>query len=79
MLVLSERPLAGQMVAALLGIATVALTFSIGKRLYGPAVGLVAAAALAVSGWHAVYSTQALAESDSLFLAAPALRLYLAG
>lgn len=79
MLVLSERPLAGQMVAAMLGIATVALTFSIGKRLYGPPVGLVAAAALAVSGWHAVYSTQALAESDSLFLAALALRLYLAG
>ncbi len=59
MLLLGERPLAGQMVSALSGIATVALAFSIGRRLYGPAVGLAAAAALAVSGWHAIYSTQA--------------------
>ncbi len=75
MLLAGERPVAGQMVAALLGLATVAMVFAIARRLYGSASALVAAAALAVSGWHAIYSTQALAESDSLFVAAIALWL----
>lgn len=77
MLVAGERPVSGQMVSALLGLATVAMVFVIARRLYGPAAALVTAAALAVSGWHAIYSTQALAESDSLFVAATALWLLL--
>ncbi len=77
MLLAGERPPAGQLVSALLGIATIAMVFSIARRLYGSPAALVAAAALAVSGWHAIYSTQALAESDALFAAATALWLLL--
>ncbi len=77
MLLAGERPLAGQLASALLGVATVAMVFAIGRRLYGPPAGLLAAGALALSGWHALYSTQALSEVDSLFFAALSLWLYL--
>jgi hypothetical protein len=42
--------------SALLGSLTVMLTFLLGRRLYGPLAGLVAAAALAVSFWSLMYS-----------------------
>ena len=38
--------------AALAGVAAVALMFAVGRRLYDPATGLVAAALLAVCPWH---------------------------
>ncbi len=77
MLVAGERPVAGQMVSAFLGIASVAMAFAIGRRLFGLPAALLAAAALAVSGWHAIYSTQALAESDSLLFVTIAVWLFI--
>lgn len=70
MVVGGERPFAAQFVSAGLGLATVAVVFLIVRRSSGVEAGLVAAAALAVSGWHALYSTQALAEVDALFFVA---------
>jgi 4-amino-4-deoxy-L-arabinose transferase-like glycosyltransferase len=42
--------------SALLGTITVPLTYLVGRRLFGPAVGLLAAALLAVSFWSLMYS-----------------------
>ncbi len=38
--------------AAVIGVATIGLTFLVGRRLFGDAAGLVAAAVLAISPWH---------------------------
>ena len=42
--------------SAILGVASVFLTFLVGRRLYGPISGLVASATLAVSFWSLMYS-----------------------
>ncbi|MGV9276818.1 ArnT family glycosyltransferase [Streptomyces griseosporeus] len=47
-------------VPALLGVATVAVTYALGRRLYGRAAGLVAALLLAVMPYHVVVSRQVL-------------------
>jgi len=46
--------------AAAIGIATVGLTYLLARRLYGPAVGLVAALLLAVMPYHVIVSRQVL-------------------
>jgi len=43
---------AGRLLTALLGTATVAATFALGRRLAGPAAGLIAAIFLAISPLH---------------------------
>ena len=42
--------------SAILGVASVFLTFLVGRRLYGASLGLVASAALAASFWSLMYS-----------------------
>ena len=42
--------------SAIMGAASVLLTFLVGRKLYGPLTGLVAAAALSVSFWSLMYS-----------------------
>jgi hypothetical protein len=41
---------------ALLGLASVWLTYTLGRRLFGPAIGLVGAAFLAINGLHIAWS-----------------------
>ncbi|MEI6047149.1 MAG: glycosyltransferase family 39 protein, partial [Chloroflexota bacterium] len=48
--------LAGRVMSAALGVATVFLTFLIGRRLYGARVGLLAAVVLAVLPLHSEHS-----------------------
>ena len=45
-----------RLLSAVLGTLAVALTYALGRRLFGPAVGLTAAALLAVSFWGLMYS-----------------------
>lgn len=53
---LGALPLALRLTSALIGILTVALAYPLGRALYGRAVGLTAAALLAVSYWHLTVS-----------------------
>ncbi len=45
-----------RLLSAICGTLTVALTYRLGRRLFGPRVGTVAAAALAASFWSLIYS-----------------------
>jgi hypothetical protein len=45
-----------RLLSAFLGTLAVPLTYALGRRLFGPAVGLTAAALLAVSFWGLMYS-----------------------
>jgi len=45
-----------RLLSAFLGTLAVALTYALGRRMFGPAVGLTAAALLAVSFWGLMYS-----------------------
>jgi hypothetical protein len=77
MLVFGKTVLAGALVSSLAGIGTVAATFAIGVRGWGPRVAIAAAALLAVSGQHIVYSREPLVEGDALFFATVASLVYL--
>jgi hypothetical protein len=76
-LLLGKSALAGGLVSAIAGIATVATTYAIGVRAWGPRVALTAAALLAVSGQHLVYSREPLVEADGLLFAMLASLVYL--
>jgi hypothetical protein len=77
MLLLGKTTLAGALVSALAGIGTVAATYAIGMRGWGPRVAIPAAVLLAVSGQHLVYSREPLVEADGLFFATVASLVYL--
>ena len=55
--------------SALLGVATVAVVWWLGRRLFGPAAGLVAAALLALDDLHITYSRAALVDVSLTFFA----------
>ncbi|HEY3015462.1 MAG TPA: glycosyltransferase family 39 protein [Nocardioides sp.] len=55
-----EHDVSGRVLIALMGVATVALTYAIGRDLYGRRVGLLAAAVLAVMPYHVIVSRQLL-------------------
>jgi 4-amino-4-deoxy-L-arabinose transferase-like glycosyltransferase len=76
-LLLGKSALAGGLVSALAGIGTVAVTYAIGVRGWNARVGLAAAALLAISGQHLVYSREPLVEADGLFFAMLASLVYL--
>lgn len=76
MLALGEYPWAGQAVSAFLGVLTVALVYTMVRPAWGAPAALLAGASLAVSGWHAIYSAQALHGVNSLFLVNLALLFY---
>jgi len=68
---------AGQAASAALGTATVLLCFWLASGLYGTRAGLAAALLLGLSGYHVMYSRQALAEADSVSFFVLAVCLYL--
>ncbi|TME96524.1 MAG: glycosyltransferase family 39 protein [Chloroflexi bacterium] len=77
MLLLGKTALAGALVSALAGVGTVAATYAIGLRGWGPRVAIPAAWLLAVSGQHLVYSREPLVEADGLLFATLAALVYL--
>jgi 4-amino-4-deoxy-L-arabinose transferase-like glycosyltransferase len=77
MLLLGKTVLAGALVSALAGVGTVAVTYAIGMRGWGPRVAIPAAILLAISGQHLVYSREPLVEADGLFFATLAALIYL--
>src|SRR5258707_12260990 len=77
MLVLAKAALAGALVSAVAVIGTVAATYAIGMRGWGPRVAIPAAILLAISGQHLVYSREPLVEADGLFFATLAAWVYL--
>jgi 4-amino-4-deoxy-L-arabinose transferase-like glycosyltransferase len=76
-LALGKGALAGGLVSALSGIGTVAATWAVGMHGWGPRVALPAAALLAISGQHLVYSREPLVEADGLLFAMLASLVYL--
>jgi hypothetical protein len=76
MLLVGKTAFAGALVSALAGIGTVAATYAIGLRGWGPRVAIPAALLLAVSGEHLVYSREPLVEADGLFFATLATLVY---
>jgi hypothetical protein len=60
-------------VPALLGVATVALTYGLGRRLYGRRAALVGALLLAVMPYHVVVSRQVLLDGPMTLCATGAL------
>ncbi|HEY3063334.1 MAG TPA: glycosyltransferase family 39 protein [Chloroflexota bacterium] len=77
MLVLGKTVLAGAVVSALAGVATVAATYAIGAAGWNRRLGLLAAVLLAISGQHLVYSREPLVEADGLFFATAAALVFL--
>ncbi len=59
--------------AAVVGVATVAMTFALGRKLYGEAAGLVAALLLAVMPYEVVVSRQVLLDGLMTLCATAAL------
>lgn len=55
-------------VDAFCGVVEVGVVFLVGRRLFGPWVGLVAALFLAVSEYDIIYARSALSESDAALL-----------
>jgi hypothetical protein len=76
-LLFGKTALAGGLVSALAGIGTVATTYVIGMRGWGPRVALPAAALLAISGQSLVYSREPLVEGDGMLFALVAALVYL--
>ncbi len=65
----------GRMLSAAVGVATVALTFRLGKLLYGRKAGLVAALFMALMPYHVVVTRQILLDGPMVLFAT--LSLYL--
>lgn len=55
-------------ITAAVGIATVLATYALGRKLYGPGAGLVAAGLLAVMPYHVVVSRQVLLDGPMTLL-----------
>ena len=77
MLLLGKTALAGALVSALAGIGTIAATYALGMRGWGPRVAIPAAILLAISGQAVVYSREPLVEADGMFFATVAALIYL--
>jgi 4-amino-4-deoxy-L-arabinose transferase-like glycosyltransferase len=60
--------LSGRIVSLLFGVATVPLLYKIGKRMFGTAAGLLAAAVLALSPPHIALSQQVRMDVQMVFL-----------
>ncbi|MGW3118730.1 ArnT family glycosyltransferase [Streptomyces sp. NPDC001107] len=68
-----ESDWAARAVPALLGVATVAVTYGLGRRLYGRRAALVGALLLAVMPYHVVVSRQVLLDAPMTLCATGAL------
>jgi 4-amino-4-deoxy-L-arabinose transferase-like glycosyltransferase len=67
--------LLGRLLAVAIGIATLFLTYQIGKTLYGPLPGALAAAFMALMPYHIIVSRQVLLDGPMTFFAT--LTLYM--
>ena len=76
LLLLGEYPWAGQAVTASFGLLTVAVVYALIKRPWGLGPAILAAAALAVSGWHTLNSAIALPDIAVVLCWALALHTY---
>jgi 4-amino-4-deoxy-L-arabinose transferase-like glycosyltransferase len=72
---LDGDPVLGRVVAAVLGVATVYVTYLLGRLLYGTRAGLIAAALLAVMPYHVVVTRQILLDGPRTLMST--LTLYL--
>jgi hypothetical protein len=70
-----EHDLVGRVVVALLGVVTLLVVYLLGKELYTPQVGVLAAAILAVMPYHVVVTRQVLLDGP-MVLAATATLLF---
>ena len=68
-----EQDSGGRVIIGLIGVATIGLTYLLGRELYGPGVGIVAAALLAVMPYHVIVSRQILLDAPMVFFATLAL------
>lgn len=68
--------LMGRQISAALGVATVALVFSLGNHFYGRRAGLIAAALLAVMPYHVVPTRQVLLDGTMTLYATLTLYLF---
>jgi 4-amino-4-deoxy-L-arabinose transferase-like glycosyltransferase len=70
---IAENDWVPRAVAATIGVATVAVTYQLGNRLYGRTVGLLAGLILAVMPYHVVVSRQVLLDGLMTLCASAAL------
>jgi 4-amino-4-deoxy-L-arabinose transferase-like glycosyltransferase len=63
----------GRAFSAVFGVATVAVVYVLGRRLYGPGTGLIAALVLALMPYHVIVTRQVLLDGPATFLATAAL------
>jgi hypothetical protein len=64
-----EHDIAGRVVVAMLGVATVAVVYLLGRELYSQRVGLLAAGLLALMPYHVVVTRQVLLDGPMVFFA----------
>ena len=67
--------LAGRLVAAAIGVATVYLVYKLGKLLYGENAGILAALILALMPYHVIVTRQVLLDGPLVFCSTLALYL----
>jgi len=65
--------LAGRLLAVAVGLGAILLTYQIGKTLYGPIPGALAAAILALMPYHVIVSRQVLLDGPMVFFATLAI------
>lgn len=63
-----EHDTAGRVIVAMLGVATVLVIHLVGRLLYSPAIGLIAALFLAVMPYHVVVTRQVLLDGPMVLL-----------
>ena len=63
----------GRLVSAAIGVITVVLVYVIGRRLYGPRTGLIAAFLMAVMPYHIIPTRQVLLDGPMALMATLAL------
>lgn len=76
LLLFGRHDYSGLIVSAFFGVLTVGLVFVLGKSLYNAKTGILAAAWLAVSGYHIFFSRTVYAEIDSVFFFTLGVYLY---
>lgn len=67
--------LVGRLISVAVGVATVFLVYRIGRRLYGPSAGAIAALFMALMPYHVIVSRQVLLDGPMVFCST--LTLYL--
>lgn len=69
----------GALVSSVTGLLTILVVYFAGRMFFGPWVGLAAAFLLSVSGYHAIYSTQAWADMNAVLFCTLSIVVYARG